>query len=77
MVIDDSVVRGTTAGPLVQLGALIVLTMPIAPAMFVDVALRRELVIVPFLAMFVGIAVAEILRLSRRRRTTRSSSWTT
>ena len=55
-------------GPLVQLGALIVLTMPIAPAMFVDVALRRELVIVPFLAMFAGIAVAEILRLSRRRR---------
>jgi hypothetical protein len=54
--------------PVVLLGILTVLLAPLATVASNDFALRRSMIIAPFLAMFGGIAVAEIIRTSWNRR---------
>jgi 4-amino-4-deoxy-L-arabinose transferase-like glycosyltransferase len=53
--------------PAVALGAAIVVVMPMMAAVFTDFAMRRAFVIAPFLAMFGGIAVAQLLSIVRNR----------
>jgi hypothetical protein len=53
---------------LVYLGAAIIVAMPILPVVSVDFALRRAMVIAPFLAMFGALAVTEIFRVAWRQR---------
>jgi 4-amino-4-deoxy-L-arabinose transferase-like glycosyltransferase len=54
--------------PLVSLGSLIVLLLPLAAVLTVDGALRRALAMAPFLAMFAALGVLELLEFARRRR---------
>lgn len=53
------IVRNT---PLTRLGLLVVLVMPIASMAFADLAVRRSLIMAPFLAMFCGLAIVELIR---------------
>jgi hypothetical protein len=53
--------------PLVQLGAITVLVMPVASIAFTDFALRRSLIIAPFVVMFAALALVEIVRALWRR----------
>ncbi len=52
---------------IVMLGLLTVLAAPALSIWSTDFALRRSLVIVPFVAMFAGLAVTEILRVAWKR----------
>jgi len=54
--------------PVVLLGVLTVLLAPFAPIASADFAMRRAMIMAPFLAMFGGIAVAEIIRSTWNRR---------
>jgi 4-amino-4-deoxy-L-arabinose transferase-like glycosyltransferase len=54
--------------PLVLLGVLTVLLAPFAPIASADFAMRRAMIMAPFLAMFGGIAVAEVIRSTWNRR---------
>jgi 4-amino-4-deoxy-L-arabinose transferase-like glycosyltransferase len=54
--------------PIVLLGTLTVLLAPLATVASNDFALRRSMIVAPFLAMFGGIAVTEIIRISWNRR---------
>jgi 4-amino-4-deoxy-L-arabinose transferase-like glycosyltransferase len=54
--------------PIVVLGVLTVLLAPLAAVASKDFALRRAMIMAPFLAMFGGIAVSEIVRMTWRRR---------
>jgi 4-amino-4-deoxy-L-arabinose transferase-like glycosyltransferase len=54
--------------PIVLLGILTVLLAPLATVASKDFAVRRAMIIAPFLAMFGGIAVVEIIRSTWRRR---------
>jgi len=47
--------------PLTSLAALIVCVLPLSPALFTDFAMRRALAMAPFLALFAGIGVAELV----------------
>ncbi|CAA9535063.1 MAG: hypothetical protein AVDCRST_MAG73-1303 [uncultured Thermomicrobiales bacterium] len=51
-------------GPLVWLGVLVLLAMPIAAVMTVDGDGRRTFVMVPFIAAFAGLAIIEALRVA-------------
>ncbi len=50
--------------PLTQLGVLTILVMPVSSVAFTDLALRRALIIAPFVAMFCALAIVEIVRLA-------------
>jgi 4-amino-4-deoxy-L-arabinose transferase-like glycosyltransferase len=54
--------------PAVALGAVVVVVMPMMAAVFTDFAMRRAFVIAPFLALFGGIAVAQMMSIVRNRR---------
>jgi hypothetical protein len=54
--------------PIVLLGTLTVMLAPLATVASKDFAVRRAMIIAPFLAMFGGIAVTEIIRIAWRRR---------
>ena len=53
--------------PLVYLGLLVVLIMPLGAALSEGGLARRTLVIAPFLAMFCGLACARLIELARSR----------
>ena len=53
--------------PAAVLAAVVVVVMPMAPGLFTDFAMRRAFVIAPFLAMFGGIAIAQLLASVRDR----------
>jgi 4-amino-4-deoxy-L-arabinose transferase-like glycosyltransferase len=56
--------------PLVWFGALVITLMPWAVATSNLYPLRRALIMAPFIAMFAGIAIGDVIRLSWRRRKT-------
>jgi 4-amino-4-deoxy-L-arabinose transferase-like glycosyltransferase/sugar lactone lactonase YvrE len=62
-------------GPLVVLGTLIVLLAPIGAVVTIDGPARRSFALVPFLAMFAGVAVVELWDLGHRR--SRMVAWLT
>ncbi len=51
--------------PLVALGVVTVLLMPLGSALTVDGTMRRTFMIAPFLAMFCGIGAVELVKLAR------------
>lgn len=53
--------------PLIRLGIATVALMPVASIAFTDFAIRRTLIMAPFLAMFCAIALVELTRWTWRR----------
>lgn len=53
--------------PIVWIGVMLVLLMPVATVLTEQGAMRRTLVIAPFLAMFAAIGIVELIRLARVR----------
>ena len=53
--------------PLIAFGLLVILLMPLAPVVTVDEAIRRSLVMAPFLAMFAALGIVDGLAIARER----------